>query len=205
MNLVGEGGLLSGLVKLVLEGALEAELTEHLGYEKGDKAGAGRWSWRYPETGPAHSVRTWRPGIRGGSRATTWKSPATSSRGPPTRSPPNSTPGTTGRWTASTPSSLIDAIYIKIRDGAVANRPVHVAVGINKPVDDTLFWDGVVTDPVDFSRDSGTCVAAHVLAARGLAPTHESGLRRGNPLRTLTGGGPTPGRRVSVGRQGRES
>ncbi|GGN68966.1 hypothetical protein GCM10011579_042810 [Streptomyces albiflavescens] len=41
MNLVGEGGLLAGLVKLVLEGALEAELTEHLGYEKGDKAGAG--------------------------------------------------------------------------------------------------------------------------------------------------------------------
>lgn len=41
LNLVGEGGLLAGLVKLVLEGALEAEMTEHLGYEKGDKAGAG--------------------------------------------------------------------------------------------------------------------------------------------------------------------
>jgi hypothetical protein len=41
VNLVGEGGLLSGLVKLVLEGALEAEMTEHLGYEKGDQAGAG--------------------------------------------------------------------------------------------------------------------------------------------------------------------
>lgn len=30
MNLVGENGLLKGLVKLVLEGALEAEMTEHL-------------------------------------------------------------------------------------------------------------------------------------------------------------------------------
>lgn len=41
VNLVGENGLLKGLVKLVLEGALEAEMTEHLGHEKGDRAGAG--------------------------------------------------------------------------------------------------------------------------------------------------------------------
>ncbi|MCX2185688.1 transposase [Streptomyces sp. SKN60] len=41
LNLAGEDGLLKGLVKLVLEGALEAEMTEHFGYEKGDKAGAG--------------------------------------------------------------------------------------------------------------------------------------------------------------------
>lgn len=42
VNLVEENGLAKGLVKLVLEGALEAEMTEHLGYEKGDPAGAGR-------------------------------------------------------------------------------------------------------------------------------------------------------------------
>ncbi|GAA3377502.1 hypothetical protein GCM10020367_53420 [Streptomyces sannanensis] len=41
VNLVGENGLLKGLVKLVLEGALEAEMSEHLGYEKSDKAGIG--------------------------------------------------------------------------------------------------------------------------------------------------------------------
>ncbi|MCX4456068.1 hypothetical protein OG585_26120 [Streptomyces sp. NBC_01340] len=41
VNLVGENGLLKGLVKLVLEGALEAEMSEHLGYEKGDSAGVG--------------------------------------------------------------------------------------------------------------------------------------------------------------------
>ncbi len=40
LQLVGESGLLTGLVKLVLEGALEAEMAEHLGYEKGDPAGA---------------------------------------------------------------------------------------------------------------------------------------------------------------------
>ncbi|MBC9715869.1 transposase [Streptomyces sp. TRM66268-LWL] len=41
LNLVGENGLLKGLVKLVLEGALEAEMSDHLGYERGDLAGHG--------------------------------------------------------------------------------------------------------------------------------------------------------------------
>ncbi|MFB7715229.1 hypothetical protein [Streptomyces sp. NPDC056105] len=32
LNLVGANGLLKGLVKLVLEGALESEMSDHLGY-----------------------------------------------------------------------------------------------------------------------------------------------------------------------------
>jgi transposase-like protein len=36
VGLIGPGGLLSGLTKTVLETALEAELTEHLGHEHGD-------------------------------------------------------------------------------------------------------------------------------------------------------------------------
>jgi transposase-like protein len=39
LELVGPGGLLTGLTKTVLETALEAELTEHLGYDKHDPAG----------------------------------------------------------------------------------------------------------------------------------------------------------------------
>jgi putative transposase len=39
VDLVGPGGLLSGLTKTVLETALEAEMSEHLGYEKHDLAG----------------------------------------------------------------------------------------------------------------------------------------------------------------------
>lgn len=39
VSLVGPGGLLSGLTKTVLETALEAEMTEHLGYEAHDPAG----------------------------------------------------------------------------------------------------------------------------------------------------------------------
>ena len=34
VSLVGPGGLLAGLTKTVLETALEAEMTEHLGYEQ---------------------------------------------------------------------------------------------------------------------------------------------------------------------------
>jgi len=39
--LTGEGGFLPEMVKAVLERGLAAELTEHLGYEKGDPAGRG--------------------------------------------------------------------------------------------------------------------------------------------------------------------
>lgn len=39
ISLVGPDGLLQRVTKLVLEGALEGELTEHLGYEHGDPAG----------------------------------------------------------------------------------------------------------------------------------------------------------------------
>jgi putative transposase len=39
--LTGRGGFLPGLVKAVLERGLQAELSDHLGYDKGDPAGAG--------------------------------------------------------------------------------------------------------------------------------------------------------------------
>ena len=41
LTLTGEGGFLPEMVKAVLERGLAAELTEHLGYEKGDPAGRG--------------------------------------------------------------------------------------------------------------------------------------------------------------------
>jgi putative transposase len=39
LRLTGEGGLLGRLTKMVIEGALEGELDDHLGYEKDDPAG----------------------------------------------------------------------------------------------------------------------------------------------------------------------
>lgn len=41
LALTGEGGFLPEFVKAVLERGLQAELTDHLGYEKGDRAGRG--------------------------------------------------------------------------------------------------------------------------------------------------------------------
>jgi transposase-like protein len=39
LRLTGEGGLLGRLTKMVIEGALEGELDDHLGYGKNDPAG----------------------------------------------------------------------------------------------------------------------------------------------------------------------
>ena len=39
LKLTGEGGLLGKLTKMVIEGALEGELDDHLGYEKNDPVG----------------------------------------------------------------------------------------------------------------------------------------------------------------------
>jgi transposase-like protein len=39
VELIGPGGLLTRLTKTVLETALEAEITEHLGYDKHDPMG----------------------------------------------------------------------------------------------------------------------------------------------------------------------
>jgi Transposase, Mutator family len=46
VELVGPDGLLSRLTKRVLETALEAEMSEHLGYEKHDPAGRNRGNSR---------------------------------------------------------------------------------------------------------------------------------------------------------------
>ena len=79
LTLTGQGGFLPEMVKAVLERGLAAELTEHLGYEKGDPAGRGspnsrngstpktlatevgavRWTRR--GTGRARSSRGWCP------------------------------------------------------------------------------------------------------------------------------------------------
>src|SRR5205807_1566620 len=46
LSLAGPDGLLSQITKTVLEAALNAELDEHLGYEKGDPAGGGTGNQR---------------------------------------------------------------------------------------------------------------------------------------------------------------
>jgi len=46
VSLVGPGGLLAQITKTVLQTALDTEMTEHLGYAKGDPAGRGRGNHR---------------------------------------------------------------------------------------------------------------------------------------------------------------
>jgi transposase-like protein len=41
LQLTGEGGLLAQLTKMVVESALDGEITDHLGYDHGDPAGRG--------------------------------------------------------------------------------------------------------------------------------------------------------------------
>lgn len=41
VRLTGDGGLLTGLTRQVLQAALEAEMAVHLGFDRGDPAGRG--------------------------------------------------------------------------------------------------------------------------------------------------------------------
>jgi putative transposase len=56
LALTGEGGFLPEMIRAVLERGLQAELTDHLGYEKGDPAGRGSANSRNGST--AKTLRT---------------------------------------------------------------------------------------------------------------------------------------------------
>ncbi len=66
IDLAGPGGFLNQLTKTVLETALEAEMTEHVGYAKHDRAGRERV---IPATEPGR--RAWSPrSVRSRSKST---------------------------------------------------------------------------------------------------------------------------------------
>jgi transposase-like protein len=174
VKLVGPDGLLTQLTHRVLQTALETEMAEHLGYEKGDPAGRGA-----PNSRNGHSVKT-----------------VTTDVGPVTIKVPRDTAGefepkivpkharrvggfdeavlslyakglTTGEIQAHLadvygtqvsrdlisritdavvedmtmwrnrpldriyPVVFIDALVVKVRDGAVANRPAYIAAGVS--------------------------------------------------------------------------
>lgn len=54
--------------------------------------------------------------------------------------------GRTGPWTGLYPVLFIDAIHVKIRDGAVANRPIYAAVGVTTDGERDILglWAGTV-------------------------------------------------------------
>ena len=67
LRLTGEGSMLGELVRAVLERALEAELTAHLGYERDERAGRGGGPANYRNGTIAKTVQTGvGPGAAGG-------------------------------------------------------------------------------------------------------------------------------------------
>jgi transposase-like protein len=87
-DIIGENGLLKELTKAILERALAAEMTEHLGYEKHDPAGHHRgntrtatsasWSWRRPAIANLRSIpRLWLRDRRAGRGSMTRLFPCT--------------------------------------------------------------------------------------------------------------------------------
>jgi putative transposase len=171
--LTGPGGLLSGLTRQVLQTALEAELTEHLGHEHGEPPGPGG---NIRNGFSAKTVRTEIgdvaikvPRDRQGSfepvmvpkharRLTGFDEQVISlyAKGMTTGDIANHLADMYGsqvskdlvsrvtdavvadmaEWAGRPldpvyPVLLLDAIFVKVRDGQVANRPIYVAMGIS--------------------------------------------------------------------------
>jgi putative transposase len=173
VSLVGPGGLLGGLTKQVLETALEAEMSEHLGYDNNDPSGRNGLNSRngvrtktvFTDVGP---VDIDVPRDRDG----TFEPVIVRKRQRRLDSIDNVVLSLTAKGLTSGeiiahfaeiygttvsketisritdqvidvmtewqnrpldrvyPVMFIDAIYVKIRDGQVANRPIYVAIGV---------------------------------------------------------------------------
>ena len=67
-DIIGENGLLKQLTKAILERALEAEMTDHLGYEKHEPAGHRRGNTRNGKSQKPFDVASFvpKPDVSGG-------------------------------------------------------------------------------------------------------------------------------------------
>jgi putative transposase len=174
VSLVGPDGLLAGVTKTVLQAALEAEMTEHLGYDKGERPTVRSGNHRNgtspktvltevgpvgidvprdrtggfePQIVPKHARR-----IEGFDEAiislyakglTTGEIRAHLAEIYDVQVSRDLISRVTDKvveeleaWRSRPldgvyPVVLIDALYVKIREGQVANRPIYVALGIN--------------------------------------------------------------------------
>ncbi|MDX2565430.1 transposase, partial [Streptomyces sp. TX20-6-3] len=143
LQLTGEGGLLQQLTKRLLESALEGEITDHLGYDKHDPAGKNGGNSRNGTR--AKTVLT------GVDEMVISLSAKGLTTGEVQAHLAEVYGADVSRQTISTitdkvlegmaewqnrpldpvyPVVFIDAIHMKIRDGAVANRPIHVALAV---------------------------------------------------------------------------
>jgi transposase-like protein len=174
VSLVGQGGLLAGVTRQVLQAALEAELTEHLGYEKGEGVGRAGLNVRNgsspktvrtevgdialkvprdregsfdPQIVPKHARR-----LAGFDEAvislyakglTTGEIQAHLEQVYDVEVSRSLISRVTERvaaeleaWRSRPLDSVyavlyVDCLYVKVREGTVANRPIYVAIGVN--------------------------------------------------------------------------
>lgn len=174
VSLVGSGGLLQQVTRAVLQAALEAEMADHLGYERGETPPAGSSNERNGSSGktvrteigevrldvPRDRAGTFEPRIVpkhsrrvGGfdeaiislyaKGLTTGEIQAHLTEIYDVEVSRDLISKVTDKvndeldtWRARPldrvyPVVLIDAIYVKIREGQVGNRPVYVALGVN--------------------------------------------------------------------------
>jgi putative transposase len=174
LSLVGPGGLLAGVTKQVVETALEAEMTEHLGYGPYDSVGRNSGNSRngrsektlHTDVGPVRvavprdRLSTFEPQIvaKNQRRLGGFNEAIISlfAKGLTTgeiqahllelygadvsrelvSKVTDAVAGDMGEWQNRPLDRIyavlfIDAIVVKIRDGAVSNRPVYVVCGIN--------------------------------------------------------------------------
>lgn len=172
--LVGPGGLLTELTQRVLERALDTEMTDHLGYEVGDKAGNGTGNSRNGRTAktvltdvgpveitvPRDRNGTFEPAIvpKRARRLDGLNDAIISlyARGMTVRDIQahladiygvEVSPDLISKVTDAVAAEItewqnrplgacwavlfVDALWVKVRDGAVANRPVYVVVGVD--------------------------------------------------------------------------
>lgn len=173
VELVGPNGLLNQLTKNVLETALDAEMTEHLGYDKHDPAGRGSGNSRngtraktvFTEIGPVEIevprdtnasfdpqiVRKRQRRLTGIDEIVLSLTAKGLTTGEIAAHFDDVYGATVSKDTISKitdkvveemtewcnrplepvyPVVFIDAIFVKIRDGQVTNRPVYVAIGV---------------------------------------------------------------------------
>jgi len=129
VTLLGPGGLLAGLTKNVLETALGAEITEHLGHERHGPAGGGnvrngtRSKTVFTEVGPVEIAAHFED-VYG----------ATVSKDTISRIT-EKVSEEMAEW-ANRPMDRVypvvfsDAIHVKVRDGQVRNKPFYVVLGV---------------------------------------------------------------------------
>lgn len=173
-QLLGPDGLLTQLTQRVLNRALDAELAEHLGYEKGDPAGRGSGNnrngstdktvltdigacrSRYPGIATAASTHRWCPSTPAGWLGSTSRCSSLYARGMSVRDirahlaqlygvevsgdliskVTDAVAEEITAWQSRPldpiwPILYIDALWVKIRNGQVTNRPVYLAVGVD--------------------------------------------------------------------------